>query len=127
MSYQVNKKKCLGVNRCGVCLNICPGATQEGKDGKAEVVNQKKLQECGGERVCPMGAIEKVENGSEETSKESRSSLQVQNISPAQGGRGLGRGEEGKGLGRGAGRGLGRGPQDGKGGGKGRGRGRRDF
>jgi|SRR6056297_3490643 len=119
MSYQVNKGKCLGVDSCGVCLNICPGATQKGEDGKAEVVNQEKLQECGGERVCPMGAIEKVGDGSEETSEESQSSFQAQDTFPSQGGRGLGRGGAGRGLGRGTGRGLGRGPQNGRGRGKG--------
>ena len=28
-----------------------------GKDGKAEIIDQKKLKQCGGEKVCSMGAI----------------------------------------------------------------------
>jgi ferredoxin len=61
MSYKVNKQKCLGVKNCGICIQTCPGATREGKDGKAKVVDQKKLEECGGERVCPMRAIERID------------------------------------------------------------------
>ncbi len=57
-SYKVNKEKCTG---CGVCTMDCAGATEIKEDGKAEVVDSKKLEECGGEKVCPFGAIEKVE------------------------------------------------------------------
>lgn len=56
MKYKVNKEKCIG---CGVCLANCPGATKINEDGKAEVIDQKKLEECGGESVCPLEAIEK--------------------------------------------------------------------
>jgi ferredoxin len=56
MGYKVNKEKCIG---CQVCVQTCPGATEIGKDGKARVIDQKKLEECGGESVCPIGAIEK--------------------------------------------------------------------
>ncbi len=55
--YKVNKEKCIG---CGVCLSNCPGATKLQDDGKAEIIDQEKLEKCGGESVCPMGAIEKV-------------------------------------------------------------------
>ncbi len=54
---KINKEKCIG---CQVCLQTCPGATKIGADGKAEIIDQKKLEECGGEEVCPFGAIEKV-------------------------------------------------------------------
>ena len=54
--YKVNKKKCVG---CQACLANCSGAVEIGEDGKAEVVDQEKLEECGGESVCPIGAIEK--------------------------------------------------------------------
>ena len=54
--WRVNKEKCLG---CQVFIVNCPGATKMGKDGKAEIVNQEKLEQCGGENVCPLGAIEK--------------------------------------------------------------------
>ena len=37
-----------------------------GKDGKAEIIDQKKLEQCGGESVCPMGAIERVDGRQEE-------------------------------------------------------------
>ena len=56
--YKVNKEKCLG---CGMCLSNCPGATQIGEDGKSEIIDEEKLEKCGGEKVCPVGAIEKVE------------------------------------------------------------------
>jgi len=56
MNYKVNKKKCIG---CGQCLIVCPGATEIKNDGKVVVINQEKLEKCGGEKVCPYGAIEK--------------------------------------------------------------------
>jgi len=97
--YKVNKQKCTG---CQVCIANCPGATKIGTDGKAEVIDQEKLEQCGGESICPVGAIEKT-NGE-------ASSYQP---SPF-GNRGMGRG-----MGAGRGRGLGRGPRDGRGGGRG--------
>ena len=56
--YKVNKEKCIG---CGLCVANCPGGTELGEDGKSKVIDQKKLEECGGEKVCPYGAIEKEE------------------------------------------------------------------
>ena len=56
MKYKVNKEKCIG---CQVCITNCLGATKIGEDGKAEVIDQEKLEKCGGENVCPVGAIEK--------------------------------------------------------------------
>ena len=56
--YRVNKEKCLG---CGVCMANCPGGTELGEDGKAKIIDQEKLEKCGGESVCPYGAIEKTE------------------------------------------------------------------
>ena len=61
--YKVNKEKCTG---CGVCVVNCPRATKMGDDGKAEIIDQEKLEQCGGENVCPFGAIEKVSNEKEE-------------------------------------------------------------
>ena len=55
--FRVNQEKCIG---CGVCLVNCPGATELGEDGKAKIIDEKKLQECDGEAVCPFGAIEKT-------------------------------------------------------------------
>ncbi|PIR02602.1 MAG: ferredoxin [Candidatus Nealsonbacteria bacterium CG_4_9_14_3_um_filter_35_11] len=55
--YRVNKEKCIG---CQVCIQTCPGATKIGEDGKAKVIDSKKLEECGGESVCPIRAIKKV-------------------------------------------------------------------
>jgi len=57
MNYKVNKEKCIG---CQVCVATCPEATKIDNDGKAEVTDSKKLEECGGESVCPVGAIEEV-------------------------------------------------------------------
>jgi len=57
--YKVNKQKCVG---CGACLANCPGATQLKEDGKAEIIDEEKLEQCGGENICPMGAIERISN-----------------------------------------------------------------
>jgi len=58
MKYKVNKEKCIG---CGVCVANCPGGTELKDDGKAEVIDDQKVGDCGGEELCPNGAIEKVE------------------------------------------------------------------
>ena len=59
VKYKVNKEKCVG---CQACLQTCPGAIKIGEDGKAEIIDQEKLEKCGGESACPMEAIEKAEN-----------------------------------------------------------------
>jgi len=56
--YTVDKKKCIG---CGLCANQCSGGMNLEDDGKAEITDSQKLEECGGESVCPYGAIEKKE------------------------------------------------------------------
>jgi len=61
--FKVNKEKCLG---CGICMVTCPGATELKEDGKAMVIDQEKLRKCGGEDVCPYGAIEKISNNQSE-------------------------------------------------------------
>jgi len=58
MKYKINKEKCVG---CQVCFQTCPEAIKIGDDGKAEIINQEKLEKCGGEKVCPFEAIEKTE------------------------------------------------------------------
>ena len=57
MAFKINKEKCIG---CGLCIAECPDSTELKEDGKAEVIDSKKLEECGGEKVCPYGAIEEV-------------------------------------------------------------------
>jgi len=113
MLYKVNKQRCTG---CQVCIANCPGATEIGADDKAEVVNQEKLEQCGGESICPIGAIEKIDKeGKPETETLSQPTSQPPSYSPSpSGGRGMGRG-----MGVGRGRGLGRGPRDGRGQGRG--------
>ncbi|MBA4320860.1 MAG: ferredoxin [Flavobacterium sp.] len=56
MAFKVNKEKCLG---CGVCQVNCPEGMELGEDGKAKIIDEKKLEKCGGESVCPYEAIEK--------------------------------------------------------------------
>jgi len=56
--YRINKNKCTS---CQACMHNCPGATKIDQDGKAKIVDQEKLAQCGGESVCPIGAIEKKE------------------------------------------------------------------
>lgn len=55
MKYKVNKEKCVG---CQACVQTCSGAIKIREDGKATVIDQEKLKKCGGEKVCPFGAIE---------------------------------------------------------------------
>jgi len=113
--YKVNKQVCTG---CQVCIQNCPGATKIGADGKAEVIDQKKLESCGGEKVCPFGAIEKTEEGKESEGNNS----EEPNPTPLDERRtGQGRGM-GRGMGKGQGRGFGLGPRGGRGRGMGRGR-----
>lgn len=127
MNYKVNQQKCVG---CQVCLQTCPGSTKMNNNGKAEVVSNEKIEKCGGEDICPSGAIEKIddEENNKEVKIENGSSV-VFNSSQT---RGLGRGQnygrgrgQGSGQGRGAGRGrgFGGGPRDGRGMGRGGGRG----
>ena len=58
MVYKINKEKCVG---CGACAASCPEGVRMGKDGKAEIIDQGKLEKCGRESVCPLEAIEKVQ------------------------------------------------------------------
>lgn len=56
MSYQVNKEKCIG---CGSCVALCPAGIKFSDEGKAEVISSEQIEKCGGEEICPVGAIEK--------------------------------------------------------------------
>lgn len=57
LKFKVNKEKCIS---CGVCISICPEGTDWDEDGKSKITDSEKMEECGGESVCPYGAIEKV-------------------------------------------------------------------
>ena len=74
-----------------------------GEDGKAEIISQNKLEECGGESLCPFGAIERLGGGDYPPRNI--------NVTQVRGG--------GRGMGKGMGRGLGVGPRDGRGKGRG--------
>ena len=55
---KVNKEKCFG---CGLCATDCPEAMELGEDGKANILDESKLKECGGKEICPYKAIEDKE------------------------------------------------------------------
>ena len=121
MEYRINRQNCLGINRCGICLRNYPEAVREGIDGKSEIIDQERLNQCGGEKICPRGAIEVIDQESKQTDEIKRRA--VSQFVPGQGrkfdqGRGLAMGR-GRGIGAGRGRGLGIGPRDGRGGGRG--------
>ena len=65
--FRVNKQRCIG---CGTCVQVCPGATKIGEDMKASVIDNKKLEECGGAKICPFGAIEEIVEDEEEEEDE---------------------------------------------------------
>ena len=55
--YKVNKEVCVG---CGACVAVCSEGMELKEDGKAEVIDLEKLEECGGKDICPMAAIEEI-------------------------------------------------------------------
>lgn len=55
--YKVDKEKCTG---CASCVALCPKGFQMGADGKSEVIDSEAIEKCGGEKTCPLGAVEKV-------------------------------------------------------------------
>ena len=56
--FKIDKEKCVG---CGACVGTCPQALKMGTDGKVEIIDQEKLEQCGGESACPFEAIKKAE------------------------------------------------------------------
>lgn len=59
MAYKIEKSKCIG---CGSCVAVCPRGVKLGKDGKAEIIDQKEAEKCNLDNVCPTGAIKKEED-----------------------------------------------------------------
>ena len=55
--YKVDKEKCIS---CGVCISICPDGIEWDSNDKSKIKDSKKVAECGGESICPYGAIEKA-------------------------------------------------------------------
>jgi NADH-quinone oxidoreductase subunit F/NADP-reducing hydrogenase subunit HndC len=56
--FKINKEKCLG---CGTCTQTCPNSTKIGDDMKAIILDNEKIERCGGAKICPFGAIEEIE------------------------------------------------------------------
>jgi len=54
-NYKIDKEKCVG---CGVCVAVSSGGTELGTDGKAQIIDNEKIEKAGGTSVCPYGAIE---------------------------------------------------------------------
>lgn len=54
-NYKINKEKCIG---CKGCKVACEKAIEINPDGKAEITNPLLIEGCGGESLCPYGAIE---------------------------------------------------------------------
>jgi len=110
MLYKINKSKCTG---CQVCIANCLGVIRIGADGKAEIVDQEKLEQCGGENICPIGAIERI-NKERKSETEILSQPTPQPLPSYQP-----KPSSGRGMGAGRGSGFGKGPRDGRGGGRG--------
>ncbi len=54
--FKISEEKCI---RCGACASTCPEGVEWGEEDKPKIINDKQLEKCGGENVCPYGAIEK--------------------------------------------------------------------
>ncbi len=100
MNYQINNKMCRG---CGLCVQNCPEGIQLGDYGLAVIINEQMLDNCGGEKLCPFGAIEDVDKNPIPPMQQERDTF-IPNQS---------------GMGQGMGRGMGIGPRDGRGRGRG--------
>lgn len=60
MNYTVEKEKCIG---CGSCNLACPQGMGMGSDGKAKVISNQEVEDCGGADLCPYGAIVEIDEG----------------------------------------------------------------
>lgn len=60
MEYSVDKEKCIG---CGSCNLACPNGMGMGGDGRATVLSNAEVEECGGAELCPYGAIVEEDDG----------------------------------------------------------------
>lgn len=54
--YKIDKVKCRG---CTGCTIYCPKGIEIMKNGKAKITDEKELEKCGGENLCPYFAIAK--------------------------------------------------------------------
>ena len=58
MMFKINKEKCIN---CGACVSSCPKGVAWDDENKPKIINSEELAKCGGDSVCPYGAIEKEE------------------------------------------------------------------
>lgn len=57
LKFKVVKDKCIG---CGACIAVCPEGAAWDEDNKSKIIDSEKIEKCGGETICPYGAIERV-------------------------------------------------------------------
>ncbi len=56
--FKIDEKKCI---RCGACVSACPKGVEWTDENKPKIIDSEEVEKCGGEKICPYGAIAKEE------------------------------------------------------------------